>query len=91
MRHSEKTCVKDLSHDQIAIRQNQDRLNSASLRVNWALANALTRWNYPRIMGCPYPGREALQRLRSGLAEHLPRRGTFVSAPSHLNLSKCSK
>ena len=29
------------------------------------------------------PVREALQRLaESGLAEHLPRRGTFVSAPS---------
>ena len=33
------------------------------------------------------PVREALQRLaESGLAEHLPRRGTFVRAPSLLEI-----
>ena len=84
MRHSEKTCVKDLQHDQIAIGQNQGSLEQRIIEGELGIGKRLDEAELSAHYGVSRtPVREALQRLaESGLAEHLPRRGTFVSAPS---------
>ena len=78
-----KRRVKDLHHDQIAICQNQGLLEQRIIEGELGIGKRLDEAELSAHYGVSRtPVREALQRLaESGLAEHLPRRGTFVRAP----------
>ena len=84
MRHSEKTCVKDLNMTKLPSAKIRDSLEQRIIEGELGIGKRLDEAELSAHYGVSRtPVREALQRLaESRLAEHLPRRGTFVRAPS---------